>query len=194
MRAGGSPETVIVRTLGCIAALLLFCACTSLEGTTADTDTWTSEVKEGTGKVASATARGAKAVGSSIGTAYRGVSNGFEDPGSKAYGPFPKNYVAVIRKHMIRFEEVDPSAGFEFGQPARAYLNKGLLRGGDIEWQGWIVEVSIKTITAFGQTHVDEYVVRMNDGDVVEVLEARYAGALKRVTTEHKQVPASRAR
>ena len=114
--------------------------------------------------------------------------------GSKAYGPFPKNYVAVIRKHMIRFEEVEPSAGFEFGQPARAYLNKGLLRGGDIEWQGWIVEVSIKTITAFGQTHVDEYVVRMNDGDVVEVLEARYAGALKRVTTEHKQVPASRAR
>jgi hypothetical protein len=194
LRAGGSPETVIVRTLVCIAALLLFCACTSLEGPTADTDTWTSEVKQGTEKVASATARGAKAVGSSIGTAYRGVSNGFEDPASKAYGPFPKNYVAVIRKHMIRFEEVDPSSGFEFGQPARAYLNKGLLRGGDIEWQGWIVDVSVKTITAFGQTHVDEYVVRMAEGEVVEVMEARYAGALKRVTTEHKQVPASRAR
>jgi hypothetical protein len=192
LRARGSPETVIVRTLACIAALLCLCACTSLEGTTADTETWTSEVAEGTGKVAAATARGAKAVGRSVGTAYRGVTDGFEDPASKAYGPSPKNYVAVIKKHMLRFEEIDPTAGFEFGQPVRAYLNKGLLRGGDIEWQGWIVDVQIKTVTAFGQPHVDEYVVRMTNGEVVEVMEARYAGALKRV--EPKTVPASRAR
>src|SRR5512144_242559 len=132
---------VIVRTRTPAAAALLFLplacaalgACTSLEGPTADTDTWTSEVKEGTQKVASATARGAKAVGHSIGTAYRGVSNGFEDPRSKAYGPFPKNYVAVIRKHMMRFNSIDENASFEFGQPVRSYLNKGLLRGGDIE-------------------------------------------------------------
>jgi len=182
-----------VRTLACIAALLCFCACTSLEGTTADTDTWTSEVKSGAEAVGSATARGAKAVGKSVGTAYRGVSNGFEDPASKAYGPYPKNYVAIIKKHMIRFDEIDPSSGFEFGQPVRAYLNKGLLRGGDIEWQGWIVDVSIKTTTAFGQPHVDDYVVRMTAGEVVEVMEARYAGALKRVG-EPKPVPASRAR
>ena len=185
---------MIVRTLACTAALLCLCACTSLEGTTADTETWTSEVKAGTQKVAAATARGAKAVGSSIGTAYRGVSNGFEDPAAKAYGPFPRNYVAVIRKHMIRFEGIDPSSGFEFGQPVRAYLNKGLFRGGDIEWQGWIVDVSIKTVTAFGQPHVDEYVVRMSNGEVEEVLEARYAGAMKRFTSEHDSVPASRAR
>jgi hypothetical protein len=185
---------VSVRTLAFLIALLCLCACTSLEGTTADTETWTSEVKAGAEKVGSATARGAKAVGSSIGTAYRGVSNGFEDPRDKAYGRFPKNYVAVIRKHMMRFEEIAPNAGFEFGQPVRAYLNKGLFRGGDIEWQGWIVDVSIKTVTTFGQPHVDDYVVRMYEGEVVEVLEARYAGALRRVTNEHNPVPASRAR
>jgi hypothetical protein len=179
---------VIVRTRYAVAVLHLLAlacatlaACTSLEGTTADTDTWTSEVKEGAEKVGSATARGAKAVGHSIGTAYRGVSNGFEDPKNKAYGSFPKNYVAVIRKHMMRFNGIDETSSFEFGQPVRSYLNKGLLRGGDIEWQGWVVDVAIKTSTAFGQTHVDEYVVRMNDGDVVEVLPAAYAGALKRV-------------
>ena len=189
---------VTVRTPAAAALLFLalacaaLCACTSLEGTTADTDTWTSEVKEGAEKVGSATARGAKAVGHSIGTAYRGVSNGFEDPKSKAYGPFPKNYVAVIRKHMIRFNDIDDDASFEFGQPVRSYLNKGLLRGGDVEWQGWVVDVAVKTSTAFGQTHVDEYVVRMNDGDVVEVMPAAYAGALKRVPAE--PAPASRAK
>jgi hypothetical protein len=185
---------VIVRTVIVAAVALVCCACTSLEGTTADTDTWTSEVKEGSKKVAAATARGAEAVGDSIGTAYRGVSKGFEDPADKAYGPFPHNYVATIRKHMLRFEDVSESASFKFGKPVRSYLNKGLLRGGDIEWQGWIVDVGIETTSAFGQPHSDEYVVRMNDGDVVEVLDAKYAGALKRIEPAPAPVPASRAR
>jgi hypothetical protein len=185
---------VIVRTLALVAAALLFCACTSLEGTTADTETWTDEVKAGGRKVASATARGAEAVGDSVGTAYRGVTKGFEDPADEAYGPFPHNYVTTIRKHMLRFEDVEESASFKFGKPVRSYLNKGLLRGGDIEWQGWIVDVAIETTTAFGQPHTDEYVVRMNDGDVVEVLEARFAGALKRVERTPAPTPASRAR
>ena len=182
---------MIVRTLACTAALLFLCACTSLEGTTADTETWTSEVKAGAEKVGDATARGAKAVGRSVGTAYRGVANGFEDPASKAYGPAPKNYVAVVKKHMLRFEQIDPSAGFEFGQPVRAYLNKGLLRGGDIEWQGWVVDLAIESTTVFGQPHTDEYVVRMNDGDVVEVLEKRYSSAIHRVSQDAAPVPAA---
>ena len=187
---------VIVRTFAPAVLLLCacLCACTSLEGTTADTDTWTSEVKEGTQKVADATARGAKAVGRSIGTAYHGVTNGFEDPASSAYGPAPRNYVAVIRKHMFRFQGVDEKASFSFGKPVRAYLNKGLLRGGDVEWQGWIVDVSVETTTAFGQPHTEQYVVRMNDGDVVEVLEAAYAGALRRVPDAPPAAPAAPAR
>jgi hypothetical protein len=178
-------------TPAALLACSLLCACTSLEGTTADTDTWTSEVKQGTQKVAESTARGARAVGRSIGTAYHGVSHGFEDPSARAYGPYPRNYVATIRKHMIRFEGVDEKASFSFGKPVRAYVNKGLLRGGDIEWQGWIVDVTVETTTAFGQPHSEPYVVRMNGGDVVEVLEAAYAGAIKRVPDP---APASPAR
>ena len=183
---------VIVRTFTPAALLLCawLCACTSLEGPTADTDTWTSEVKAGTQKVAATTARGARAVGRSIGTAYHGVSHGFQDPSASAYGRYPRNYVAVIRKHMTRFQGVDEKASFEFGKPVRSYLNKGLLRGGEIEWQGWIVDVSIETTTAFGQPHTEQYVVRMNDGDVVEVLEAAYAGALKRVPDSSPASPA----
>jgi hypothetical protein len=138
---------------------------------------------EGTRKVAAGTARGARAVGRSIGTAYRGVSQGFQDPAdAAAYGPYPDDYVSVIRKHMLRFEGVDERASFEFGQPVRSYLNKGLLRGGEVEWQGWIVDVSIRTTSAFGQPQTEAFVVRLSHGDVVEVLEAAYAGALRRVT------------
>jgi len=102
--------------------------------------------------------------------------------------------VRTIRKHMHRFERVPETASFRFGKPERSYLNKGLLRGGDVEWQGWIVEVAIETTTAFGQPHTDEYVVRMNDGDVVEVLEAEYAGALRRVRQDPPSAPAAPAK
>ena len=96
---------VILRTILPVLAALLLSACTSLEGTTADEETWTAEVKHGAGKVASATARSAEAVGDSLGTAYKGVTTGFEDPANSAYGPYPKEYVRTIRKHMLRFEE-----------------------------------------------------------------------------------------
>jgi hypothetical protein len=182
---------VIVRTLVLLLAAALLCSCTSLEGSTADTTTWTSEVKEGSAKVARATARGAEAVGDSMGTAYRGVTHGFEDPADKKYGPYPRDYVNTIRKHMLRFEDVPDKAGFRFGKPEKGYLNKGLFRGGDIEWQGWVVDLAIESTTVFGQPHTDEYVVRMNDGDVVEVLEKRYSTAIRRVSQDAPPVPAA---
>lgn len=186
----GSSETVSVRisapALGvlalCAALCAGFCACASSEGTAAGDRFGPPDVVEGTRKAAASTARGARMVGRSIGTAYRGVSHGFQDPtDARAYGARPDEYVSVIRKHMFRFEGVDEAASFEFGQPVRGYLNKGLLRGGDVEWQGWIVDVSIRTTSAFGQPQTDSFVVRLSDGDVVEVLEAAYAGALRRV-------------
>ena len=185
---------VILRTIVPQVAALLLCACSSLEGTTADQETWTSDVKQGARTVASATARGAAAVGDSLGTAYQGVSNGFEDPEHSGFGPYPNDYVRTIRKHMQRFEAVPETASFSFGKPERSYLNKGLLRGGKVEWQGWVVDIAIETKTAFGQPHTEEYVVRMNDGDVVEVLEAEYASALRRVKQDPPSTPAARAR
>ena len=182
---------VILRTIVPLIAALLLCACASLEGTTADEETFSSDVKQGARAVASATARGAEAVGDSLGTAYQGVTNGFEDPESSAFGPYPSDYVRIIRKHMQRFEDVPETASFSFGKPERGYLNKGLLRGGKVEWQGWVVDLAIETKNAFGQPHTDAYVVRMNDGDVVEVLEAEYASALRRVRQDAP--PAARA-
>jgi hypothetical protein len=188
-----SAETVSVRTSAPTAALLALCAalCACASGGGGDTP----DLVAITRTVGAGTARGAQAVGSSVGTAYRGVRQGFQDPSdTAAYGPYPKGYASVIRKHMLRFEGVDERASFEFGEPVRSYLNKGLLRGGEVEWQGWIVDVSIHTTSAFGQPRTEAFVVRLNGGDVVEVVEAAYAGALRRVPAAGPVGAASSAR
>jgi hypothetical protein len=183
-----------VRTLAPLLAACLLCSCSALEGGAPDPEALKADVRQGTERVASATVRGAEAVGDSVGVAYRGVKTGYAEPRSDSYGPFPRDYVSAIRKHMLRFGGVKETASFQFGKPVRAYLNKGLLRGGDIEWQGWVVDLSIEGKTALGQPEVDEYVVRVKDGEIVEVIEKAYASALGRVSSEDAQpAPASRA-
>src|SRR5262245_63187862 len=157
---------VIVRTLALLLALslLVLASCTSFEAANSNVGALTTEMKEGSQKVASATARGAEAVGESVGTAYRGVKNGFQEPDADAYGPYPKDYASTIRRHMLRFEGVEETASFQFGKPVRSYLNKGLLYGGEIDWQGWVVDLAIETKVRLGEPMIDEYVVRMKDG------------------------------
>jgi hypothetical protein len=169
-----------VRTLALLLTTLLLCACASFEGTSAKVEDLGSDLKAGGRVVASATVTGAEAVGDSVGTAYHGVKQGFQQPDDGAYGPYPRDYVNKIRRHMLHFGDVDKSASFAFGKPERSYQNKGLLLGGEIEWQGWVVDVAVQTRTRLGQPEVDEYVVRMNDGEVIEVVERDHAGALKR--------------
>ena len=182
-----------VRTFALLIAAALLCACSSFEGTSAKVEDLGTDLKTGGKIVASATVSGAEAVGDSVGTAYHGVKQGFQPPDDKGYGPYPKDYVNKIRRHMLHFGDVDKSASFTFGKPERSYLNKGLLLGGEIEWQGWVVDVAIQTTTRFGQPQVDQYVVRMNDGDVIEVVEKDQAGAIKRADAKETQSPAAAA-
>ena len=142
-----------MRTLALLIAAALLCSCTSqstsspkVEATSpSEVEAVKTGVKKGGQKVASATVRGAEAVGESVGTAYRGVKKGFEKPqNGTAYGPYPGDYMNTIRKHMMRLEGVTRTASFQFGKPERSYQNKGLLRGGDIDWQGWVVDVTIE--------------------------------------------------
>ncbi len=182
-----------MRRLLLLLAVSLLCSCASARGRGSTAAAELSKgVQEGGGKVAAASVRGAEAVSDSVGTAYHGVKKGFDQPASSDYGRYPEDYVDVVRKHLVRFEGVTEPASFRFGKPVRAYLNKGLLRGGEVDWQGWVVDVAIETKTAFGQPRVDEYVVRMTDGDVVEVVEKAYAGSIRRLAAE--PTPASRQR
>ena len=179
-----------MRTLFLLIAATALCSCAR-----PDRGTWRTDITEGTQKVASATVRGAEVtaevVGESMGTAYRGMKNGYAPPDQDAYGPRPRDYVNQIRRHMLRFEGVKATASFQIGQPVRAYLNKGLMRGGDVEWQGWLVDVEIQTKTALGQPDVGHYVVSMKDGEIVEVMEKEYASAFQRVPADPPPVPAA---
>ena len=179
------------------ASVLCSCAGASVDDRP-EPGSWRTDVTEGTQKVATATVRGAEvtaeAVNDSARTAYRGVKNGFAPPDQDAYGASPRDYVNAIRKHMLRYEGVKKTASFQFGKPVRAYLNKGLMRGGDVEWQGWVVDVDVETKTALGQPDVDRYVVRVKDDEIVEVIEREHATALRRVSEDPLPAPASHSR
>lgn len=192
------PEVVIARTSVLLYAAFLLCSCSSPDGpapesATAPESAWKTQVREGSQKVASATAHGAVVVRDSVDTAYRGVKNGYAEPEDRAYGPYPRDYPRVIKKHMQRFEGLDDAASLRFGKPERAYFNKGLLRGGEVDWQGWVVDLEVEAKALFGEPRVVQYVVRMKDGEVVEVIERAHAGALSRVSDVRRPAPAAPA-
>jgi len=167
--------------------------CTSIDGPTEDVDSWKSGWKSRAVAVKDGAAAGASAVGRSMGTAYHGVRDGFEDPDDRAYGPFPKGFAEAIRRHMLRFEGTPKDASFRFGKPEKAYMNAGILAGGQIEWQGWVVDVRVETKSFAGQTRAKGYAVRMTNGEVEEVQDADYAKAsIHRLSEEAR--PASAAK
>ena len=165
-------------------------ACGSTRGPSADASPWQDRaavVKNGAergaevvGESLGTAYRGAEAVGESLGTAYRGARDGFEEPSADSYGPYPKDYAKVIRQHMLRFEGVPGDASFHFDRPEKGYLNDGILTGGRVEWQGWVVDMKIETKTFAGQRRTKAYLVRMSNGEVVDVQDAAYATTLRR--------------
>jgi hypothetical protein len=167
-------------TVYLLVVCALGCTSTTYSEPSLRTDDWTHEVKVQAVRAAEVTAAGASAAGSAVGTAYTGVRDGFALPDEHGYGAFPTDYASTVRKHMIRFDGVSEKASFRFGKPERGYLNKGILAGGKVEWQGYLVPVDVVKESLFdSQTKPESYVVRMFDGEVVEVMEAEYATTLR---------------
>ena len=165
-------------TLACAAAL----GCASIDAPAQDSESWKSTWKERASAMADGAAAGAKAVGSSFSTAASGVAKGFDDPDSEAFGAYPRDYPRIIQTHLLRFEDIPRKASLRFARPVRGYINKGLFQGGGIAWQGYLVDVTVAIPSRFeGQGRELAYTVRMRDGEVIEVHDARYASSLKRV-------------
>ncbi len=188
-----SPHT-FSRLVSCwIGAAALGCATYSEPAL--EPEHWAEDVKSQASRAADATARGAAAAGEAMGTAYQGVRNGFQPPDAHGYGAFPRDHAAAIRRHMQHFENVPADASFRFRRPEKGYLNKGVLAGGGVAWQGYLVEVEVLAKALFAsQTEPNRYVVRMRDGDVVEVLEADYADALRWAEREARSMTGVAAR
>jgi len=173
-----SPRPRRLPLLCLVVATALGCA--TYSDPALESDDWARETRENAASAARATARGAVVAGEAVGTAYRGVVKGFDEPASGAYGDYPRDYATVIRKHMVRFEGVPANASFRFERPRKGWLNRGILAGGGVAWQGYLVEVEVVEAALFdSQTEPDGYVVRMRDGEIVEVMEAEYADALR---------------
>jgi hypothetical protein len=181
-----SPHTFSVA----LAALALI-GCSSLSGPPQETDQWRKEWKGRAARWAGGASRGASAVGSSLGTAVQGVRTGFEDPDAAGFGPYPRGYTEAIRRHLVRFEGVSADASLRFGRPEKGYITQGILRGGAVVWQGYLVDVEIEHRSKIAsQSRMRGYVVRLRDGEVIEVHNARQTAALRRVPSS---VPAKRA-
>lgn len=172
------PPTSLPRCLRSFVATLAIglCACASVpeeeEPNPADQSfgEWTSETL---GTMGRAVRDGAGAVGRGAGTAYTGLSKGYRAPSSEAdFGSFPADYVEVVKKHFVRIRRVSKEAGFSFGAPRRGYVNRGLLQGGGIAWRGYVVDVEVTTRRGISRQRATlPYVVRLRDGEVVEVHE-----------------------
>jgi len=163
-----------------LAWLALALGCANYSQPAADKQQWSDSVRQGAGQAAELTADGARAAGKAVKVAVTGVRKGFDEPDPKAYGSFPAGYAGRIRHHMQHFGGVSPEASFQFGKPARGYLNAGLLAGGGVRWQGYLVEVRVEQEALFAsQARPQRFVVRMREGEVVEVIEAEYADGLR---------------
>lgn len=180
---------VIHRTLLIAFALSCF-GCASLEAPIEDTDSWKASWKRRAESFADGASRGAGAVGESLTVAAQGVAKGFDDPDAEAWGRYPENYPRVIQTHLLRFEALPKNASLRFGRPVKGYMNQGLFQGGGIAWQGYLVDVMVGIPSRFeGREREIGYTVRMRDGEVIEVHDARYASALRRQVDEAEPGP-----
>jgi len=86
-------------------------------------------------------------VGTTLGTSVTGSSNAT----SLEYGLRPSNYVSSIQSYFSTKLPRSNDAKYKFSQPKRAYKRKGLAYGGDVDWKGWLVEVSVATTSRSGR-------------------------------------------
>jgi hypothetical protein len=129
------------------------------------------DLAEATVAFAGAVKTGAGSFSRGMGTAYRGVRQGFAEPGAAAAcGPYPEEYVSLVKRHFARVLRYPDDASYRMGRPGRGYMNHGLLRGGGVAWQGWLVDVEVETRQRLtGHRSARGYVVRLRDGEVVDV-------------------------
>lgn len=188
-RSDPGPVTWATRTL--LALLLaLGTGCTSAPGAGPASEPepvapdWRGDAAQAASQMASTTARAAGATwqaartaGDKMSVAADGLRRGFARPEPDAdYGVAPgPDYATAVRshfRHALRFPE---SASFRFGHPRRGYMNEGLLQGGGVAWHGYLIDVEVtRRSSLFGDAvRTQPYVVRMRDGQVIDV----HAGA-----------------
>jgi len=87
------------------------------------------------------------------------------------FGSEPTNYSKQVQQYILANFHYPSDARFKIGKPRRAYMNKGIFLGGDIEWLGYILDVRVQSVHGHFRRS-NHYVVRIRNDEIVEVHEA----------------------
>ncbi|MCG8588326.1 MAG: hypothetical protein MJE66_03470 [Proteobacteria bacterium] len=93
----------------------------------------------------------------------------YEEPTSTDYGRYPRNYAKLVKRHLIRFMSFPEDAEYRFEKPQKGYMSKGLIQGGGVAWQGYLVDIEIVKHMWLDQTESKRLVARVRDGEIVDV-------------------------
>ena len=85
------------------------------------------------------------------------------------YGRPPQSYRIKIKNYFANKLKRGLTADFKISAPKRAFKRKGLAYGGEIDWKGWMVDVSVATHSRTGRLQKPKpYMVLFNDSEIVE--------------------------
>ncbi|HIP51086.1 MAG TPA: hypothetical protein EYG94_03275 [Campylobacterales bacterium] len=88
---------------------------------------------------------------------------------SSAYGNKPYGYQVAIKNYFSTKLKRGDKGRYKYGQPKRAYKQKGFAYGGDLAWKGWLVETSVATPTRTGRYLTPKpYMVLFKGEQIVE--------------------------
>jgi len=98
-----------------------------------------------------------------------GTGIGIPEVSNSAYGLKPHRYQQAIKNYfstkLVRGEQ----GMYRFGEPKRAYKQKGFAYGGELAWKGWLVETSVATPTRTGRYLTPKpYMVLFKGEQIVE--------------------------
>lgn len=103
----------------------------------------------------------------------QGCASMFKQPPLEAdFGTPPVHYEETIKAHFDNVL-IDPeSARYQFSTPIKAYGNKGLVWGGGVSWQGWLVDVYVNAKNRYGgYTGRKLYAVAFKGEQIYRVIE-----------------------
>ena len=104
----------------------------------------------------------------SLGTSALGCAK-FDTPRHDAqFGRPPADYGPAVKQYMLSHLDFPDDARIRIGKPRRAYMNEGAWLGGKILWVGYLVDVHVQSVQK-GFRRSEDYVIRMRDGEIVEV-------------------------
>ncbi len=100
----------------------------------------------------------------------RGIGGGLPSQGeNSAYGVKPRHYQSAIKSYFSSKLKRGEQGQYKFGEPKRAYKQKGFAYGGELAWKGWLVETLVSTPTRTGRYLTPKpYMVLFKGEQIVE--------------------------